>query len=658
MLLTLGLQSWAQYVRITNLPALYIETFDGYGITSKTVYKYARFTFVYPGDSIVQYDSVQVRGRGNSTWNMRKKPYRFKFAQKEKLLGQGYAKAKKWTLMANAGDKTLIRNALTSAMGEFLGLKFNPAYHFVDLTINGTYQGNYQISDQVEVRPHRVNVTEQDLPLTDTSDITGGYLLEVDGFQDGNCFTSSRSLPIRIHYPDEKDIASDQNSYIRKYINSFESLLFGSQYTDPERGYRPLVDSVSLANWYIATEVSANIDGFYSTYFYKEQQDPRLYFGPLWDYDIAYGNDSRKGDTSKKLMVDTGYGQTKTWMKQMWTDPWFSRLINRRYQEALDAGLTEHMLATIDSLTNLLARSQQRNYEKWGINTRMYNERVLYSSYDQYVSDLRSFITTHNAFLATTFAGKQPAEPTPAFEAQHFWYRITNANNGKAIDLVNQSNNSGTEVCIWNNDPDRESEQWSVTPVDGYFHIVNRQSGMALTDPTQGDATATTNLGTHLAVSTPNPADTRQQWSIVQQGTEGYYNLVNRRTNHTANLSSGSSTNGTPILSYTTNDRNATSMNRLWYFIPDEEIIEIEDAMAAVEPEEYALGYDSQAGILHFGSETPDRLTFPVRVYNISGRLVGQFRADETFSTHALPHGTYVVTWQVSGHTRSTKFMK
>lgn len=653
-----GLQSWAQYVRITNLPALYIETFDGYGITSKTVYKYARFTFVYPGDSIVQYDSVQVRGRGNSTWNMRKKPYRFKFAQKEKLLGQGYAKAKKWTLMANAGDKTLIRNALTSAMGEFLGLKFNPAYHFVDLTINGTYQGNYQISDQVEVRPHRVNVTEQDLPLTDTSDITGGYLLEVDGFQDGNCFTSSRSLPIRIHYPDEKDIASDQNSYIRKYINSFESLLFGSQYTDPERGYRPLVDSVSLANWYIATEVSANIDGFYSTYFYKEQQDPRLYFGPLWDYDIAYGNDSRKGDTSKKLMVDTGYGQTKTWMKQMWTDPWFSRLINRRYQEALDAGLTEHMLATIDSLTNLLARSQQRNYEKWGINTRMYNERVLYSSYDQYVSDLRSFITTHNAFLATTFAGKQPAEPTPAFEAQHFWYRITNANNGKAIDLVNQSNNSGTEVCIWNNDPDRESEQWSVTPVDGYFHIVNRQSGMALTDPTQGDATATTNLGTHLAVSTPNPVDTRQQWSIVQQGTEGYYNLVNRRTNHTANLSSGSSTNGTPILSYTTNDRNATSMNRLWYFIPDEEIIEIEDAMAAVEPEEYALGYDSQAGILHFGSETPDRLTFSVRVYNISGRLVGQFRADETFSTQALPHGTYVVTWQVSGHTRSTKFMK
>lgn len=71
-----------------------------------------------------------------------------------------------------------MRNAITSFMGEFAGLKFNPAAKFVDLVLNGTYMGNYQISDQVDVRPHRVNIKEQDLPLTDTSDITGGYFLE------------------------------------------------------------------------------------------------------------------------------------------------------------------------------------------------------------------------------------------------------------------------------------------------------------------------------------------------------------------------------------------------------------------------------------------------------------------------------------------------
>ena len=260
--------------RLTNLPAIYIETHNGAQITSKEVYIYATMWYIDENDSITQYDSLQIRGRGNSTWGLRKKPYRLKFQSKEKFLGKGYAKAKSWTLLANAGDKTLMRNAVTSSMGEFLGMQFNPAYKFVDVVLNGEFLGNYQISDQVEVRSHRVNIIEQDYPLNTDSDITGGYLLEVDGFMDGNYFTTSRgAVPIRIHYPDEDEISTRQNIYIKNYIRDFETALFGDNFMDPEKGYRKWVDSLSLANWFIGTEVSANIDGYYSTYFYKNKNN-------------------------------------------------------------------------------------------------------------------------------------------------------------------------------------------------------------------------------------------------------------------------------------------------------------------------------------------------------------------------------------------------
>ena len=307
------------YVRKTNLPCIYVNTEGHKAVSSKDTYIYATMVYVDENDQQTTYDSLQIRGRGNSTWNMRKKPYRIKFHDKEKFLGKGYAKAKSWTLLANAADKTMMRNAITSAMGDFLGVKFNPAAKFVDLVINDVYLGTYQISDQVEVRPHRVDLTEQDYPLTDTSDITGGYLLEVDRSFDGNYFYSSTyRQPVRIHYPDEDEISATQQSWIRNYVSQFEVALVSADYQNALKGYRPFVDSVSLANWYVATEVSANVDGFYSTYFYKEQGDPHFYRGPLWDYDIAYNNDNRTdrggSNTTRQLMADVDTTDTR----QLW----------------------------------------------------------------------------------------------------------------------------------------------------------------------------------------------------------------------------------------------------------------------------------------------------------------------------------------------------
>ena len=675
---------YAQYVQKTDLPTIYIETFDGDGIYSKVEYEYCRLHYVDEAGVVTSYDSVSIRGRGNSTWNMAKKPYKLKFLNKEKFLGKGYAKAKKWTLLANCGDKTMIRNAITSATGAFTSLKFNPAYKFVDVVLNGTYNGTYQISDQVEVRPHRVNIEEQPYPISDTTNITGGYLLEVDGFREGNCFTTSiYRAPVRIHYPDDEEIASSQNTYIRNYVNSiFEQALSSQNFTDEKTGYRAFVDTTSLIDWYICTEVSANIDGFYSTYFYKEKDDPRLFWGPLWDYDIAYNNDYRVQNdmhyqsSVNTLMADIAYSGSKAWVNRMWEDPWFQNAVYTRYKELMDSGLVDYMQTQVDSLSELLSQSQQLNYEKWGIGRRMYHEVVLYSSYDQYISDLKTFITNHCDYLLGAFASRKPAEPTPPFEPGNFYYQIVNAKTQKAIDLYGES------LVQYTKTDDRQTQQWLIRKNGDHYAIINRETGMALNDPTQGVSTATTNVGIQLNVAEPDEQDEAQMWDFLPQGTNGYYNLLNIHTQHIANLNGGNASDNTAILSYTNDSRNGTSMNRLWFFEPGEALpvdtivpvdtipndtivpdtIPVDTIPTQIqyyqEPAEYALAYNQQTKTLHFGSETPELLTFPVRIFDASGRLIGAFRADEQYSMESCPKGIYLATWYVSGKRRSVKFSR
>ena len=643
----------AQYTQMTDLPTIYIDTYDGWGIYSKETYKYCQLHYVDETGQVTAYDSVSIRGRGNSTWNMAKKPYKIKFNNKEKFLGKGYAKAKKWTLLANAGDKTMMRNAITSAMGAFTSLKFNPAAKFADMVLNGQYMGTYQISDQVDVRAHRVNITEQPYPINDSTNITGGYLLEVDGFKDGNCFyTSTFSTPVRIHYPEDDEIVSKQNTYIRSHVNKFEKALISADFTNSETGYRAYVDTTSLIDWYICTEVSANIDGFYSTYFYKEQDNPRLYWGPLWDYDIAYNNDQRvtseKGLSSSvnSLMIDIAYNGSRAWVLRMWKDPWFQQAVYQRYQELLNKGLVDYMQAKVDSLNALLQQSQELNYELWGINRKMYHEMVLYSSYDRYVSDLKTFITEHCDYLLQAFANKQPVKPVEPFNPGEFYYHIL-----KAIDL------DGDHVVQKGNDTSVKSQDWIIKKVGNHFQIVNRLIEKALNDPTEGDVGPTTNVGTQLTIAECDEYDERQLWDIIPQGDAGYYNLLNIYTQHIANLNGGNFNGYTPILSYNNDERNSTSNNRLWYIRINGDIeTNIHDTESVMEPEEYVLAYNPQAKVLHFGSATPEALTFIVHVYNSNGQLIGSFRANESFSMATYPKGIYIASWTVSGKSRSAKF--
>ena len=659
----LGVSAQEQFVQKSNLPTLYINTFNRQAVTSKTNYIYATLYYV-DEQGVTQYDSLQIRGRGNSTWGLAKKPYRIKFQEKTRILGPDRAKAKSWTLLANHADKTLMRNAVASYIGKFMGQPFTAGAQFVDLVLNGSFLGCYQLSDQVEIRKGRVHIQEQDEVLTDTSNITGGYLLEVDGFATGEpvYYRTNKNILVTIKSPDSEVIVSSQKDYIRNHMQKFEDALFSSRFADAQQGYRPYVDSLTLASWYMATELTGNVDGFWSTYMYKKPDDQKFYWGPLWDYDIALNNCNRVGDVTNHLMINKGFGSdlTKVWMLQMWKDPWFVQLINRSWKECIDRGLEDSVIHYVDSMAMVLEQSQILNFAKWPINQRVYNEITLYSTYQEGVDYMKDFLHGHIAFLSETFKSEDEdmdgvEEEAPELEVdENFYYRILNKGNGNAIDVTDSHG-----VCTWSPVYDREEQQWEFIPLkSGYYQIVNRATGMALTDVAVSTGTSYT-PGSQLVVQELRSSSRTQHWAFEPITTGNSYVIVNRQTNLALNNSGGSGGNGAQVLSWKNDADNSKKNTRQWriekYEPKPGEVDGIEEH-SHVEP--YVVVYNPVLQQICFAIEQGTDLSDEAVIYDLRGRAVMQFSTRQAAKVNSLPRGTYVLKWTESGHQRAVKFMK
>ncbi len=401
---TVGSAPAQQYKQLTDVPTVYIETENAQDITSKETYLQCTFTMV-DGDNTTRIENTQIRGRGNSSWwNSDKKPYRVKFDKKQQLLGEDFANAKNWTLLANHGDKTMIRNALTYQLGRFIGMKFCPAAKFVDLYLNGKYRGTYQISDHVQVHKKRVEVDEDN-----------GWLLEVanENSREETYITSTRyGIIYNIKNPDDDQLTVDKRIAIGQWIEAFEKAVASSDYQDPEKGYRAYIDETDFINWYVGAEITGNIDALYSIYMYKEADEQKMHFGPLWDLDIGYDNSSEKS-LLRNMEAYLGLWNRpfEKILQRLWQDPWFAKACTDRMNQLVEAGLEQHLLTHIDSLRVAVWQSQAQNFKVWPINRQVYSfeKHSYHNDYDSYISDLKAFVTTHIPYLQQAFAQKLAA---------------------------------------------------------------------------------------------------------------------------------------------------------------------------------------------------------------------------------------------------------
>ena len=220
----------------TGLPLLVINTDNGDSILSKEDYIRGNLSVFSQqiGGETKTLLPMQIRGRGNSTWLYEKKPYRIKLNSRQTILGM--PTHRDWVLLANYGDKSLLRNQLGLEISKRFGLPFTPRSQFVDVVINNQYQGNYLLTEQIKVDPNRVNITGMKFVDTSGVNLTGGYLLEADARLDGpNWFYSKLGVPLVAKEPENMHV--QQGKYIVDYINETEQSIFAANFDDTLLGY-------------------------------------------------------------------------------------------------------------------------------------------------------------------------------------------------------------------------------------------------------------------------------------------------------------------------------------------------------------------------------------------------------------------------------------
>ncbi|HJT74935.1 MAG TPA: CotH kinase family protein [Chitinophaga sp.] len=369
----------------TGLPVLYLETEAP--ITSKEDYVKGKVIIDansrYP--QAVTEMAMEMRGRGNSTWLLAKKPYRIKLDKKAEMLGM--PAAKKWELLANFADKTLIRNYLGLEVARRFGTAFTPRARYVEVVLNGEYMGNYLMTDHVEIGPTRVNIPELS-PSTPEADVSGGYLLEVDEKLDEvNWFRSTLQVPFTIKSPE--NITIGQLNYIKNYLQQIENALYSPGFLDPQTGYSQYINEETFINWYLVNELMKNNDAiFFSSVFMYKERNGKLSMGPVWDFDLAAGNNIFNGNNSP-------YGwwiRQAIWINRMFDDPAFKQKVKDRWN-ALKNEQVNTLFAFINETAEYLKRSQKENFNKWGV---LYNytwvEPTVMGSYESEVQYMKQWL--------------------------------------------------------------------------------------------------------------------------------------------------------------------------------------------------------------------------------------------------------------------------
>lgn len=301
-----------------NYGRAYVETDKERKVPGSVVMQNAAGAITYSGAL------EHIKGRGNSTWELPKRPYQIKLSKKADLLnGSSGNAAKKWILLANYADPKLMANPLTLDLGAAMGMDYNMEHKPVDLYYDGEYRGAYLLTEKVEVGKARVNVYDLEdanekanpgvdleaLPTKEAftengacysycdgmrspADYSGGYLIEMDypaRAQAEVCrikTTHGRYVTVKV----PEYASKEEMEYIATMYQSFENAVYHNG-VDPDSGkkYSDIVDLESIVQCYLANEITRNYDGFASSaYLYLAQGSDKLEMGPLWDYDLGY----------------------------------------------------------------------------------------------------------------------------------------------------------------------------------------------------------------------------------------------------------------------------------------------------------------------------------------------------------------------------------
>ena len=414
-------------IKVTNtgLPIVRINT-NGQSVTRRDVWVEGNTMRIELPDGTTDYEgTLSLKGRGNGTWTeTNKKPYAIRLDEKAKILGMH--KQKRWILLANYKDRTLLRNDAAFWLSRHSGMPYTVSGQFVELVWNGKHMGNYYLCEQARIDNHRIDIVSPNLTDPDK----GGIFMEIDAFLDYNNSGQNGSdkvgdvgfwstgvlnqntnkgrynLPYIFKDPDEDENgikltkSSATYTYMVNYVKAMEEAIYKSDQSDDWMNYLDIDRAVDFA---LINEITMNHDSYntwpvagpHSAFLYKDSCGP-ICFGPIWDFDyhtFTLYNDGSNGNQASGensrikqweiLKMDSkgssggwggwGGGGSSSGNKYYFADlakrsPKFRERLLERWNEYKYVW-RDSLPIYIDQMANYIRLSESYNIQVWAENT-------------------------------------------------------------------------------------------------------------------------------------------------------------------------------------------------------------------------------------------------------------------------------------------------
>jgi uncharacterized protein YjdB len=397
-------------VNVSNLPAVSF-TLNGTDLAtinagSKDI-KYAGNSLSITnasGGSVVSDSKVELKGRGNASWTFPKRGYQFKLSSKTNLFGMG--KSKTWILIANYGDASLLRNALAFTLAQSSNMPYTSNYQFVDMWVDGEYQGTYFLCEKVQVGDNRI---ELDDPYGIVVELDNNYYAAEDLW-----FQSSYSTGKFVLKDSVADGGADEQPAFNSFktaLTEFEAELYGGKDWNK---ISKMIDADSFVDWYFIQEFAENADAVRSSMFmYKNGESDVIHLGPVWDFDLAFGNcysEAYGGLTNVDYVINArDYTNSSiSWFKELFRIPEFRALVVQRYNSVAKPAIARAQ-SIIDSGAKSLSLSAEMNFKRWNVLGQTnafgsYRGHTYLDTYAGEVSYLKNWTAQRAAYLESKYS--------------------------------------------------------------------------------------------------------------------------------------------------------------------------------------------------------------------------------------------------------------
>ncbi|SDR96444.1 Por secretion system C-terminal sorting domain-containing protein [Polaribacter sp. KT25b] len=327
-------------------------------------------------DFIDYSGTINIEIRGSSSQYLPKKPYGFSTLTADrfendnvKLLGM--PKENDWILNSFAFDDSMMRDYISYEMARRMG-QYAVNLKYCEVIVNGEYMGLYALSEKIKIDGDRVDIAKLDIDDNTLPKLSGGYLLQTDRptVEDPQAWYNNGAGYI-IEKPNSEDVTTQQASYIENVFRSFDQNASNSSITD---GYPSIIDVPSFVDYMIMAEVSSNADAYALSTFYHKDRSGKLRAGPVWDYNLTYGNDLFNTfdvyyDRSLTNVWQFQYSNTGSYIwRSLFYNTTFKCYLAKRFNEVTSTGASldyNYIANLIDTTANLISEALVRENEKW-----------------------------------------------------------------------------------------------------------------------------------------------------------------------------------------------------------------------------------------------------------------------------------------------------